>query len=127
MCSNPDSTHINQFIILDSPRDVSSDNQKVTYATVGSRTQLNCSVRSFPVISIHNIKIYHTDSYLDSNQMKAVRTNDQVDEVLIRLIFEKISVSDFGIYRVELDNGVGGISTIEMKIEEHGGYIFGSL
>ena len=97
------------------------NNQKVVYTTLGSSTQLNCSVRSFPVISRKDTKVYHTDSYLDSDRIDVIQSEGKVDEVLIQIMFEKISVNHLGIYRVEMDNGVGEISTIEMKIKEQGG------
>ena len=95
----------------------------VTYTTLGSSIQLNCSVRSFPVISIKNIQVYHIDSYLDSDQIGITQSEEKVDEVLIQLMFDKISVTDFGIYRMEVDNGVGEMAITEMEIKEEGGCV----
>ena len=73
------------------------------------------------MISIHDTKIYHIDSYLDLSEIEVISSNDKVDEVLIRIMFDKISVTDF---RVEMNNGVHEISIMKMRFEEHGGYIF---
>ena len=108
------------LFILDSVKDESTFSQKILYADVGENALLNCTLRSYPVLSIDDIEVVHLPSNHKIEHFEIISANNRVDETIIQLTFDRVTLDDFGTYQVTASNGVGEELKIEMYLRKRG-------
>ena len=103
------------IIISVAPQDVSSLQQKNVYTSVNSKVLLNCTVRAYPILQSTNVIISFKGKYILSSDISLQKL--PADESLIELTFDPVTESDFGVYEVTVNNGIGTPTVISMRIE----------
>ena len=95
---------------------MSSLKQKTVYTSVNSLVLLNCTIRAYPIILLTNVIISFNDEFIPSSDISMLQL--PADESLIELTFDPVTESDFGIYEVTVNNGIGTPTVITMRIEK---------
>ena len=99
---------------------MSSLAQKVTYTGVNKKALLNCTVRAYPSITKNNVEVWHKGSTILRSDVSVKSVNTTIDETLIEMNFDPVTVDDYGLYDVELDNNVGEKITLQLSLMELG-------
>ena len=99
---------------------MSSVVQKVTYTDVNKKALLNCTVRAYPAITKADVAIWHKGSTILLSDVSVTSVKTKSDETVIEMTFDPVTVDDYGLYDVELDNNIGEKVRLQLSLMELG-------
>ena len=108
---------VNLLLLSVQPLDVSTVMQKETFTEIHHLALLECTVKAYPPIIDDCVDVFFRNSTLPANRVH-VQTGNIIDETLIEIEFDPVTASDFGLYKVVINNGVGGDKVINLTLND---------